>query len=159
MKKQTLYQTLPQGEKENTEIFINQYYRSSLTLAQIFNVNPKSYNYVSLHELGLSARVISALTKPRGGHHVVYRNQHFKTENLHDLLNCTVSQFMYIRQIGKLGINEILTLTRKYIEEHEEDRTEETAIRQIQKLLDVICLSDKTISEATSTLQELFAKE
>ena len=136
MKKELAYKTLSESEKAMTETLIQQYYGLSHTLAQIFNVNSEVYKSVPLYELGFSPRVISALAKER--HYYSYDKTHFEIDNLSDLLGCSVSQILRIHNMGKVGLNETISLVKKFIDEHEEFETKELMIKQIEKMSDAI---------------------
>lgn len=144
---------LSSEEKSDIDVFIQEYYNSDMTLADIFHANPHEYHGVSLGDIGLSARVISAL-KLCGRSYILYEDEGFKVNNLFDLLRCSVFDLFRIRNIGKVGFAEIVVNVKKFVEENKKISAEELTLRQMQKLLGMICSGDKTISDIIYMLED-----
>lgn len=99
--KSTLYQKLSEQDKQNIKELTNKYKTSDYTLAEIFNVKSEIYKNIPLSQLCLSARVVSAIIR--------FKN----IIDLEKLLNLTLPQIWGIKNLGEIGINELVLLIQK----------------------------------------------
>ena len=143
--KSTLYQKLSEQDKQNIKELTNKYKTSDYTLAEIFNVKSEIYKNIPLSQLCLSARVVSAIIR--------FKN----IIDLEKLLNLTLPQIWGIKNLGEIGINELVLLIQKYIN----DRTPKTknsvqkpTNEEIQNLLNAIHSQGRSVREVTELLEK-----
>ena len=99
--KSTLYQKLSEQDKQNIKELTNKYKTSDYTLAEIFNVKSEIYKNIPLSQLCLSARVVSAIIR--------FKN----IIDLEKLLNLTLPQIWGIKNLGEIGINELVLYSQR----------------------------------------------
>lgn len=127
--KSTLYQKLSEQDKQNIKELTNKYKTSDYTLAEIFNVKSEIYKNIPLSQLCLSARVVSAIIR--------FKN----IIDLEKLLNLTLPQIWGIKNLGEIGINELVLLIQKYINDHTpktKNSVQKPTNEEIQNLLNAI---------------------
>ena len=134
--KSTLYQKLSEQDKQNIKELTNKYKTSDYTLAEIFNVKSEIYKNIPLSQLCLSARVVSAIIR--------FKN----IIDLEKLLNLTLPQIWGIKNLGEIGINELVLLIQKYINDHTPTNEE------IQNLLNAIHSQGRSVREVTELLEK-----
>lgn len=142
--KVTLYQKLPDEAKQEIKVLTDKYKTSDYTLAEILNVTPENYKNISLSQLCLSARVVSAILR--------FKN----IIDLEQLLNLTLPQIWGIKNLGEIGINELLLLIQIYINEHTpktKKGVQKPTNEEIQNLLNVIYSKGRSVREVTELLE------
>ena len=136
--KSTLYQKLSEQDKQNIKELTNKYKTSDYTLAEIFNVKSEIYKNIPLSQLCLSARVVSAI-------------------DLEKLLNLTLPQIWGIKNLGEIGINELVLLIQKYINDHTpktKNSVQKPTNEEIQNLLNAIHSQGRSVREVTELLEK-----
>ena len=137
--KSTLYQKLSEQDKQNIKELTNKYKTSDYTLAEIFNVKSEIYKNIPLSQLCLSARVVSAII------------------DLEKLLNLTLPQIWGIKNLGEIGINELVLLIQKYINDHTpktKNSVQKPTNEEIQNLLNAIHSQGRSVREVTELLEK-----
>lgn len=143
--KSTLYQKLSEQDKQNIKELTNKYKTSDYTLAEIFNVKSEIYKNIPLSQLCLSARVVSAIIR--------FKN----IIDLEKLLNLTLPQIWGIKNLGEIGINELVLLIQKYINDHTpktKNSVQKPTNEEIQNLLNAIHSQGRSIREVTELLEK-----
>ena len=131
--KSTLYQKLSEQDKQNIKELTNKYKTSDYTLAEIFNVKSEIYKNIPLSQLCLSARVVSAI------------------------INLTLPQIWGIKNLGEIGINELVLLIQKYINDHTpktKNSVQKPTNEEIQNLLNAIHSQGRSVREVTELLEK-----
>ena len=143
--KSTLYQKLSEQDKQNIKELTNKYKTSDYTLAEIFNVKSEIYKNIPLSQLCLSARVVSAIIR--------FKN----IIDLEKLLNLTLPQIWGIKNLGEIGINELVLLIQKYIYDHTpktKNSVQKPTNEEIQNLLNAIHSQGRSVREVTELLEK-----
>ena len=143
--KSTLYQKLSEQDKQNIKELTNKYKTSDYTLAEIFNVKSEIYKNIPLSQLCLSARVVSAIIR--------FKN----IIDLEKLLNLTLPQIWGIKNLGEIGINELVLLIQKYISDHTpktKNGVQKPTNEEIQNLLNAIHSQGRSVREVTELLEK-----
>ena len=143
--KSTLYQKLSEQDKQNIKELTNKYKTSDYTLAEIFNVKSEIYKNIPLSQLCLSARVVSAIIR--------FKN----IIDLEKLLNLTLPQIWGIKNLGEIGINELVLLIQKYINDHTtktKNSVQKPTNEEIQNLLNAIHSQGRSVREVTELLEK-----
>ena len=123
----------------------NKYKTSDYTLAEIFNVKSEIYKNIPLSQLCLSARVVSAIIR--------FKN----IIDLEKLLNLTLPQIWGIKNLGEIGINELVLLIQKYINDHTpktKNSVQKPTNEEIQNLLNAIHSQGRSVREVTELLEK-----
>ena len=126
-------------------ILFNKYKTSDYTLAEIFNVKSEIYKNIPLSQLCLSARVVSAIIR--------FKN----IIDLEKLLNLTLPQIWGIKNLGEIGINELVLLIQKYINDHTpktKNSVQKPTNEEIQNLLNAIHSQGRSVREVTELLEK-----
>ena len=143
--KSTLYQKLSEQDKQNIKELTNKYKKSDYTLAEIFNVKSEIYKNIPLSQLCLSARVVSAIIR--------FKN----IIDLEKLLNLTLPQIWGIKNLGEIGINELVLLIQKYINDHTpktKNSVQKPTNEEIQNLLNAIHSQGRSVREVNELLEK-----
>lgn len=143
--KVTLYQKLSEQDKQKIKELTDKYKTSDCTLAEIFNVKPETYKNIPLSQLCLSARIVSALVR--------FKN----IIDLENLLNLTLPQIWRIKNLGEIGINELVLLIQIYINNYTpktKNSTTEPTKEEIQNLLNTIYEQGRSVREVTELLEK-----
>ena len=143
--KSTLYQKLSEQDKQNIKELTNKYKTSDYTLAEIFNVKSEIYKNIPLSQLCLSARVVSAIIR--------FKN----IIDLEKLLNLTLPQIWGIKNLGEIGINELVLLIQNYINDHNpktKNSVQKPTNEEIQNLLNAIHSQGRSVREVTELLEK-----
>ena len=136
--KSTLYQKLSEQDKQNIKELTNKYKTSDYTLAEIFNVKSEIYKNIPLSQLCLSARVVSAIIR--------FKN----IIDLEKLLNLTLPQIWGIKNLGEIGINELVNDHTPKTKNSVQKPTNE----EIQNLLNAIHSQGRSVREVTELLEK-----
>lgn len=132
-------------DKQNIKELTNKYKTSDYTLAEIFNVKSEIYKNIPLSQLCLSARVVSAIIR--------FKN----IIDLEKLLNLTLPQIWGIKNLGEIGINELVLLIQKYINDHTpktKNSVQKPTNEEIQNLLNAIHSQGRSVREVTELLEK-----
>ena len=143
--KSTLYQKLSEQDKQNIKELTNKYKPNNHELAEIFNVKSEIYKNIPLSQLCLSARVVSAIIR--------FKN----IIDLEKLLNLTLPQIWGIKNLGEIGINELVLLIQKYINDHTpktKNSVQKPTNEEIQNLLNAIHSQGRSVREVTELLEK-----
>ncbi len=117
-----LYKNMPETDREKVLSLLNRYSNSHITLSEMLNVNPDIYSNTPIDSIGLSSRSVNAMTWGRHGRH----NETFTICTLCDLLNCSMYQIKYIRNLGRISLFEVIYTVSKYISKHKEVKFADT---------------------------------
>ena len=93
----------------------------------------------------LSARVVSAIIR--------FKN----IIDLEKLLNLTLPQIWGIKNLGEIGINELVLLIQKYINDHTpktKNSVQKPTNEEIQNLLNAIHSQGRSVREVTELLEK-----
>ena len=116
-----------------------------VNIAEIFNVKSEIYKNIPLSQLCLSARVVSAIIR--------FKN----IIDLEKLLNLTLPQIWGIKNLGEIGINELVLLIQKYINDHTpktKNSVQKPTNEEIQNLLNAIHSQGRSVREVTELLEK-----
>lgn len=143
--KVTLYQKLPDEYKQKIKVLTDKYKTSDYTLAEILNVTPENYKNIPLSQLCLSARIVSAILR--------FKN----IIDLEQLLNLTLPQIWGIKNLGEIGINELVLLIQVYINNYTpriKNQPQKPTKEEVQNLLNVIYAQGRSVREITELLEK-----
>lgn len=143
--KVTLYQKLPDEDKQKIKVLTDKYKTSDYTLAEILNVTPENYKNIPLSQLCLSARIVSAILR--------FKN----IIDLEQLLNLTLPQIWGIKNLGEIGINELVLLIQVYINNYTpriKNQTPKPTKEEVQNLLNTIYAQGRSVREVTELLEK-----
>lgn len=108
-------------------------------------LKPEIYKNIPLSQLCLSARVVSAIIR--------FKN----IIDLEKLLNLTLPQIWGIKNLGEIGINELVLLIQKYINDHTpktKNSVQKPTNEEIQNLLNAIHSQGRSVREVTELLEK-----